>query len=75
MGALLSRREARHTRAPGYFHNCELNASTIKELRTLRAKSAEAPRARGRDGASIESELGPLDDEIRRREVGPDPVQ
>ena len=75
MGALLSQREAHHTHAPGYFYNCELNASTIKELRTLRTKSAEALRAQGRDGASIESESGPLDDEIRRREVGPDPVQ
>ena len=78
MGALLSKQEARpvhHTHAPGYFYNCKLNNSSIKELRTLRTKSAKALRAQGRDDAFTEADLGPLDDEIRRREQGPDPVQ
>ena len=79
MGALHSKQEPHqtllHKHPPGYFYNCELNASTVKELRTLRRKSAEALRAQGRDGASIKSELEPLDNEIRRREEGPEPVQ
>ena len=76
MGALLSKQEAHsthHTHAAGYFYNCKLNDSTTKELRALRAKSAKALRAQGRDDTFVESELGPLDDEIRRREEGSTP--
>ena len=62
MGALLSKQEAHFTHAPGYFYNCKLNDSTIKELRALRANSAKALRAQGRDDAFVESELEPLDD-------------
>jgi hypothetical protein len=78
MGALLSKQEAHsthHTHATGYFYNCKLNDSTIKELRALRANSAKALCAQGRDDAFVESELRPLDNEIRRREEGPAPVQ
>ena len=75
MGALLSKQAAHPTHAPGCFYNCELAGSSIKELRTIRARTTEAFRASGRDEASIAAELRPLEDEIRRREQGPNPVQ
>ena len=80
MGALLSKKKqeappTRRTHTPGYFYNCDLNNSSIKELRTIRTKSTEAFRTLGRDDAFITTELRPLDDGIRRREQGPDPIQ
>ena len=54
--------------APGYFFNCKLNDTTIKELRSLRTKTTEAPGARGEDDAYINLTLAPLVHEIARRE-------
>ena len=61
--------------APGFFFNLKLHDSSIKELRSLRTKTATALRAQGRNDAYVATTLAVLDDEIARRETGLDPIQ